>query len=120
MPAPPKPLDKLQLAQRRRQVVELYLKGWEQGAIARELRISQASVSRDLEAVARDWRESALRHFDEVRNRKVQKLDLVEREAWAAWQRSQSPLGGAAVTENQKGQSTRKTLRHQHGDARFL
>jgi hypothetical protein len=120
MPEPSKKLSRFQLAQRRRRVVELYLKGFEQAAIARELHISQASVCRDLEAIDRDWRESTIRDFELVRNREVEKLDLVEREAWAAWQRSQSPRGDAVVTENQKGQSTRKSLRHQHGYARFL
>jgi hypothetical protein len=112
--------EKVQAAKRRRDVTDLYLKGWTQEAIARALAVCQATVSRDLEEVRSEWRESALRDFDEARSQELQKIDLIEREAWAAWQRSQTPLSAAAITDDRKGQVSRRSLKHSHGDPRFL
>ena len=113
-------VDRTTAARRCREVADLYLKGWTQEAIGRALAISQATVSRDLEEVRSEWRESALRDFDEARSQELQKIDLIEREAWSAWQRSQTPLSAAAITDGSKGQVSRKSLKHSHGDPRYL
>ncbi len=105
---------------RRRQVVELYLQGTGQGAIAEQLRISQSTVSDDLKAVRKQWRDSAIRDFDELRSIELEKIDLIEREAWAAWKRSQKPAQSAVVTGEGAGQRTSKSMKHQVGDPRFL
>lgn len=105
---------------RRRQVVDLYLQGWSQAAIATELEIGQTSVSRDLRIVQQEWRESSIRDFDQLRTIELAKIDLVEREAWAAWQRSQKPAQSAVVNGEGAGQRARKTLKNQYGDPRFL
>ena len=109
-----------QITQRRQHVAELYVKGWFQTAIARELVISQPTVCQDLQAIRKQWRESAIRDFDAARELELQKLDRVEREAWAAWERSQQPAHSAVVSGEAGGQHTRKLLRSQHGDLRAL
>ena len=77
-----------EMVQRRQQVADLYLKGWTQAAIGQHLGVGQPTVSNDLTALHRQWRESSLRDFDSLRAAQLQKLDRLEREAWAAYERS--------------------------------
>ena len=83
------------LCERRREVANLALKGWTQAAIARHMHLPQATVSRDLAAMREFWREFPVYDFDRARLEQLQKIDLVEAEAWAAWQRSQEPQRSA-------------------------
>src|SRR6516164_8936207 len=108
------------LAHRRRKVAELALMGLTQETIARRLGVAQATVGRDLEQIKKEWRASALRDFDEARGQQIQKLALVEAEAWAAWQRSQDPVRAAMLSEGKDGKRSQSSLRHQYGDPRFL
>ena len=108
------------LAQRRQKVTDLYLQGWSEVSIAAELNVSQATVSSDVQYVRKKWEASAIRNFDELRTRELQKLDYIEREAWAAWQRSQKPAQSAVVNGEGNGERARKTLKNQYGDPRFL
>ena len=94
------PTETAQIARRRQQVAELYVKGWFQTAIAEELGVSQTTVCHDLKAIRKQWRESSIRDFDAARERELCKLDLLEREAWAAWQRSQEPAESTKVTQH--------------------
>ena len=109
-----------QIAERRQDVVELFLKAWSQPAIARELGISQPTVSRDLQAICKQWRESSIRDFDAARERELQKLEVLEREAWAAWERSQQPVESTTVTQDGSGKKAQKTVEHPVGDPRYL
>jgi len=63
-----KPARKLEIVQRRQRVAELYLQGWQQDAIAKELAIRQPMVSEDLAKIRQAWRESAIRDFDAARD----------------------------------------------------
>lgn len=108
------------IAQRRQRITELYLQGWSQAAIATELNISQSTVSDDVQYVRKKWHESAVKNFDQLRALELQKLDYIERESWAAWQRSQKPAQSATVTGAGNGQHTRKSMKNQIGDPRFL
>jgi hypothetical protein len=113
--------ERLNAAQRRRKVADLYLKGWTQEAIATFFEVTQATISRDIEQVRAEWREEASIDFEEAQCHALHKLDLVEREAWSAWQRSQSPLATAARTEGSENKVTsRSSLKHSYGDPRFL
>lgn len=111
---------KLALTQRRQQVAELYLKGHSQSAIGEQLGVAQSTVWNDLDAIRRQWRESAVRDFDETRAVELQKLDLLEREAWDAWKRSQKPQQSAVFVGDSAGPESRKTLSNRDGDPRFL
>jgi hypothetical protein len=106
--------------QRRQKVTELYLKGSSQSAIAAELNVSQSTVSEDLKYIRRKWEKSAIRNYDELRTRELHKLDFVESQAWAAWDRSQKPAQSATVTGEGNGQQTKKSVKQQVGDPRFL
>jgi len=84
------------------------------------LRVSQPTICTDLQAIQRQWRDSALRDFDLLRERELKKLDRIEREAWDAWQRSQKPAQSAVFNVDGKGQKTQKWVVEQSGDPRFL
>jgi hypothetical protein len=107
-------------AQRRQRVTELYLKGRSQTEIAAELSVAQSTVSEDVQYVRRQWEQSAVRNYDELRTRELQKLEYIEREAWSAWDRSQKPAQSAVISGEGQGKQTRKSLKQQIGDPRFL
>jgi hypothetical protein len=85
---PVKRAKKHEILQRRSSVAELYLKGWTQVTIAQHMGVRQPTISSDLAVLHREWRESALRDFDAIRETQLQKLEHLEREAWAAYDRS--------------------------------
>jgi predicted transcriptional regulator len=116
----PEPNEKLDLETRRRKAADMYLQGWSQEAIAQVLDVAQSSVSRYLDDARAEAREAAAVDFDELRSRELQKVALVEREAWSAWERSQTPVASAVLTDGGKGTTSRRGLKHQHGDPRFL
>ena len=63
--------EKLLIDQRRLRVSELSLKGWSQVAIAQEMGISQATVSTDLAAIQKEWRESRIQNREEAIDREL-------------------------------------------------
>src|ERR1700675_1431273 len=59
------------LYERRREVANDALKGWTQAAIARQMHIPEASVSRDLAAMRDFWREFPVYDFDMLLRKKA-------------------------------------------------
>jgi hypothetical protein len=114
-------LTRLEVADRRKTIADLLLQGWTQKAIAAHVRVAPSTVTRDVQEIERQWRESTIRDFDAIREHDVRKLDLVETEAWAGWRRSQAPLQAASMTEGAAGENRRtSSLKHQYGNPRFL
>ena len=116
-----------ELARDRRKIADLYLKGWIQADIAQEIGMSQATVSNDIKALQQDWLNSALVDFNEAKSQELAKIDRLEREYWAAWERSCEDA--ETVTEKarasrgaEKPDSVEKTkqAKGQAGDPRFL
>jgi hypothetical protein len=114
------PARKLAILQRRQKVADLLLQSWTQEAIAQELGVSQAQVAADLKKIRRAWQESSIRDFDAARNLELERLARIERESWAAWQRSQQPSQSATVNGEAGSQKAKRTVKHQYGDPRFL
>jgi predicted transcriptional regulator len=112
--------EDVHIEQRRRQIATLYLKGTPQAEIARELGVSQGTVSSDLKAIRREWRDSRIRDFDEVVDVELKKIDQLEREAWSGWERSQQPAETTKVTLDGAGKKAQKVTQQQTGDPRFL
>jgi transposase len=111
---------KTEIAQRRKNVAELYVQGWTQMQIADKLQIGQATVCYDLQKLQKEWRESRIRDFDAARELEIQKLDRVEREAWAAWENSKRPSQSAEFKDDATNTPTKKRVKNQNGDPRFL
>lgn len=78
-----------EIAQRRQEVAERYLRGEYQSVIAQSLGVDTATISRDLAAVRAAWLSSAIRDFDAAKAEELARVDAVEQEAWKAWARSQ-------------------------------
>ena len=115
----------LQRDKDRTREVELYLKGWSQDAIAREVGISQNVVSLDLAAVRAEWREQRREDIDEARDDLLQQVRQVKREAWDAWNRSvgkRDVTVNELVTGGEAGRKTRQQVRSNlsAGDAQHL
>src|SRR4051794_20268826 len=98
---------KTEIAQRRKNVAELYIQGWNQTAIAEKLGMGQSTVCYDLQKLQKEWRESRVRDFDAARELEIQKIDRLEREAWAAWERSQKPSQSAEFKDDAVNTPTR-------------
>lgn len=79
----------MSLAERRAETAARYLRGDTQAAIAADLGVSQQQISKDLNAIRKEWLASAIRDFDEAKSQELAKIDLVEVEYWRAWTRSQ-------------------------------
>jgi len=73
--------DELARERRRAQVAELYLQRMTQTEIARILGVSQPTVSRDIKAIERRWRQQAVDNLDRQKLRELAELDRMEREA---------------------------------------
>lgn len=116
---PPQQGQKLAIVQRRQRVSDLYLQGRPLHAISEDLRVPMTTLWRDLKAIQKEWRSSAIRNFDEQIEQELKKLDLVEREAWEAWERSKKPAQEANVRDNDPTRGT-KRIKSRHGDMRCL
>lgn len=114
------PRTDVRIEKRRQRVAELYLQGWTQAAIAQDLAVSQATISADLKGVRLEWRDSRIRDFDEAVGMELKKIELVEREAWAAWARSQQPSEATRIVQGEGGKHVEKSVRQQVGNPRFL
>jgi hypothetical protein len=117
--------DRLLILARRKRVADAYLSGRIQFEIAREEGVDHSTISRDLAAIRKDWRESALMDLDAKFDEELAKLDQVEREAWAAWRESTTTLHTHSREEIIGGRddgATRTTEKRQQrcGDPAFL
>ena len=114
------PQEDVQIEKRRQQVAELYLRGSTQAQIARDLGVTQSTISVDWKAIRREWRDSTIRDYGEVVTIALQKYDRLEREAWSGWERSQQPVESTKLNQNGSGKTAEKVVKTQHGDPRFL
>ena len=82
------------------------MKEWTQEAIARELGVSQATISTDLKVIHQEWSESQFSNLDESREEVLKKLQVVLRDAW---QRSQKPAEATRIIQ-QNGEKKAEQL----------
>jgi hypothetical protein len=80
-----------QIDQDRALIAEYHLKGWTQKAISEKLAIPVSTVRYDLNRIEDDWRKSSVFDFDLSKQRNLADINLLEREAWAAWEGSKAP-----------------------------
>lgn len=69
-------------------VSNFYLQGLNQGDIATKVGIDQTTVSRTLKTLQAKWAEKSVMNIDARKRVELERIDLVEREAWQAWERS--------------------------------
>ncbi len=76
------------IADRRRKVSEMYLRGMYMADIARELGVDRSQISRDLKELRKQWLEQSINHVNQKKAIELAKLDRLEVEFWDAWERS--------------------------------
>jgi len=115
--------QRITVEQRRQQVAVMYLHGQFQSTIARELGISQQSVSVDLKRLRKEWLASAVRDFDEAKSVELAKIDELERTYWTGWENSLKQRE-ITVSKRRTGKTPgdEASVRRETpmGDARFL
>jgi hypothetical protein len=123
--------DRFRVLQRRKRVADLYLRGVPQHEIAAREGVDPAQITRDLAAIRKEWRAQAVEALATRKARELARIDTIEAEAWAGWERSQQPAETMhAATEKGRTdrdgqplpdrQKTWKTVKAQAGDPRFL
>ncbi len=106
---------------RRTRVAELSLQELTLREIGERLSISHQQAKRDIDHVRSEWRVARLDAFDEYRSRERGRLELVIKEAWAAWYRSlrphsrkrleTDPIGGDPDPDDPEQKPTPKPLK---------
>lgn len=102
------------------QAAEMYLKGTYQHIIAERLGVSKSQINDDLQLIKKRWRESQIIDFNEAKQKELEKIDLLERTYWDAWERS---TGEKTKTRTSKaGDSSSASIEKEMliGDPRFL
>lgn len=123
-PTKAKPRDKRTEMEKLRDqaaIMRLFLRGWNQKAIALELNVSEATVSRDMREVREALKKSRLNDLKAMEARELAKIDELEREAWAAWEASKGEHKTQVKTA-QEGKGARAQIKTQTrtGDPRYL
>jgi len=88
-----------QIADRRRNVANLYLRGDWQPAIAEKVGVSQSTISRDLAVVRKQWLKDASRDYDAKVAEELAKIDAIELEAWTEWEKSKDRKRAKKMTK---------------------
>lgn len=105
-------------------VADRYLCGIPQHEIAEELGVSRQQIGYDLKVLYSRWQAEQSRKIDEHIARALAEIDHLEREAWAAWDRScqQSQKTVHVSEDDGKRDLTRETVEvaDLYGDPRFL
>lgn len=109
------------ISERRKQVAELYLQGWWQTEIAKEVKVTQQCVSQDLSVLRRLWQQSAMVNIDKIKAKELAKIDRLESEYWTAWDKSKTDYQ-RVISKKIGNIHAEKTLQDivLSGDARFL
>lgn len=122
--------NRVQRASHRQKIAELRLTGHTVHQIVRMSKLSKSTVQREFRALAADWLEAAAIATDEHRAVELARLEQIEREAFAEWERSKLDYA-KEFTESVKGmceqagfETKPKVVKRETGgrigDARFL
>ena len=107
---------------------ELYLKGWMQADIAKDLGISAKTVSKLLGEVKKRWLVNQIQNIEARKVMELERIDRIEREYWDAWEHSKKGQNKVISTKlkrtTMRGDSTEETEGQEFldtpGDPRFL
>jgi hypothetical protein len=77
-----------QVLRDRAETAKLYIQGWPQHEIAAKVGVTREQITYDLARIREEWVRQAQASMGELVARELAKLDRIEAEAWAAWERS--------------------------------
>lgn len=113
--------NKALIEARRVAVAEYYLKGMSISQIASKINLSRWVVTTDLQFIRNEWKAARVGFVDQAVLEQLEKIDQLEREAWAAYERSCRPAKSTTITEDDDGNTVTKIERRESaGDPRFL
>jgi hypothetical protein len=108
------------MTERRQKVAEMYLRGEYQSEIAAKLNVDQATVSRDLTELRKEWLDRSINHIDQKKAIELAKLDKLEVTYWEAWERSQKNAETTIERETVKGTFEEHKTEGRDGNPAFL
>ena len=109
------PKRKTEVASRREQVAAMYLRGQSQAAIGELLDCDQATVSRDLTELRKEWLDRSINHVDQKKAIELAKIDRLEVTYWEAWERSQKDA--ETIIDESGGKFGPKTITRREGQS---
>lgn len=113
--------DNITIEKRRNEVIRLYLMGMAQIDIAVEVGVTPAQITNDIQQTRKKWLSENLAMMSEQKARELAKLDLLEAEAWDAWQNSKKPIKKKHTEHYREKLTLKKETEIQtSGDPRFL
>ena len=112
--------DELPVPQRREQVARLALLGQSTEAIAAKLGAPWQTIGQDLELIHGEWRASAEQAQEALTAQELARLDHLEREYWAAWDRSIAAHSLPAEAQEANDGKRRANPKDPLGDPRYL
>ena len=106
-------------------IAPLYLKGLNYREISEQLGLSIKQVSSDILSIKEEWRKAYIDDFNEFRKRELLKIDLIEAEAWKAWEKSKRGRTSTLKSAEDSQQfGARKSASEEHsgshGDVQYL
>ncbi len=111
---------KTEMENRRQRVSELYLRGSYQADIAVELGVDQATISRDLAELRKEWLERSINHIDQKKAIELAKLDRLEVTYWDAWEHSKLDAETEITKSTPNGHVHEVRREGQSGNPAFL
>lgn len=112
------PRKDTEISARRMKIAKLYLQGWYQWDIAKEIGCDQSTVSRNLEAIRKQWKEAAVRDFNEAKEKELAKIDVLEQTYWESWMRSltEKETTSTKRTKRDKQTADEASIKKEHRD----
>ena len=109
-----------QRASDRAKIAELLEDGYNQSEIGEKLGIPFQRVSHDVAAIRAMWEAKTVESFQRRQEFIFRKIQVIEQEAWEAWEKSKEPRMSKSVTQGDtvNKQSIKKEERG--GDPRYL
>lgn len=107
-------------------IAKLRLRNRTLNGIVQDTGLSLATVKREIQAIEAEWRASANEAVSEIKARELRKLDQIETEAWAEWERSKldwfkrMQRDGSGSEESGPIHETKEEVGGRIGEPRFL
>ncbi len=102
------------------EVAKLYVMGYSQRQIAAKVGVTQPRIHVLLKKIREMWKERATQDYAARLAEELARMDAVEKEAWAAWERSQKDAETITVRENANGISEERQRKGQTGNVAYL
>src|SRR6185369_11650106 len=83
--------------ERRLKVAQLYVQGLTQYEIAKQTKVSEATISIDLKKIQELWIAAAVVDFDQRKAVELAKIDQLERTYWEGYERSLKPFTSTKI-----------------------